>query len=198
MSRRPSRCRRGVRRSVNGFGGTRTLRGFAGRLLEPAVAPDPERDAVPRSHRFDAPGSGPARSTRRATGADAFRRVLMPNVRDIMWRVAGATLEHRRQLGPESRDALRVLEVSPDLLGPLALRANRGSALSRPFVLPGPSAVGGRSAASAWPRSWRWSPGSATMTLTTRHLTSRVRTSWPRGWSPPTGALTSASTPRSR
>ena len=52
-------------------------------------------------------------------GAEAFRRILRPNVRDIMWRVAGATLERRRQLGPEARDALRVLEVSPDLLGPL-------------------------------------------------------------------------------
>ena len=49
----------------------------------------------------------------------AFRTVLKPNARDIMWRVAGATLERRRSLPSTSRQALHVLEVAPDLLGPL-------------------------------------------------------------------------------
>jgi hypothetical protein len=52
-------------------------------------------------------------------GVEAFRRVLGPRAQDILWRVAGATLDRRRQLSPASRDALRVMEVEPDLLGPL-------------------------------------------------------------------------------
>jgi hypothetical protein len=96
------------------------LRAFAGPLREPTVAPDPERDAYVA--RIVAMGSKlrASEGNEENDGVEAFRHVLMPNVRDIMWRVAGATLERRRQLGPESRDALRVLEVSPDLLGPLA------------------------------------------------------------------------------
>jgi hypothetical protein len=74
------------------------LRGFAGRLREPTVTADPERDAYVA--RIVAMGAKLNSSEGREEddGADAFRRVLMPNVRDIMWRVAGATLERRRQL----------------------------------------------------------------------------------------------------
>ena len=52
-------------------------------------------------------------------GVEAFRRVLRPNAQDILWRVAGATLDRRRLLSAASREVLRVLEVEPDLLGPL-------------------------------------------------------------------------------
>jgi hypothetical protein len=52
-------------------------------------------------------------------GLEAFRRVLKANARDILWRVAGATLERRRLLPVASQDALRTLGLAPDLLGPL-------------------------------------------------------------------------------
>lgn len=48
-----------------------------------------------------------------------FRRHIMNNPREILWRVAGATALRRRALSPSGRAMLSVLELWPDLLGPL-------------------------------------------------------------------------------
>jgi PD-(D/E)XK nuclease superfamily len=96
------------------------LRGFADRLGEPKAEPDPERAAYVARLVALAAKLQESSEQQLDDGSDAFRRILRPNVRDIMWRVAGATLERRRRLAPEARDSLRVLETSPDLLGPLA------------------------------------------------------------------------------
>lgn len=50
---------------------------------------------------------------------ELFSRAIMSNSRDILWRLAGATIERRRSLTSSRRAMLGVLEMSPDLLGPL-------------------------------------------------------------------------------
>jgi len=50
---------------------------------------------------------------------ELFSRAIMSSSKDILWRLAGATVERRRSLTTSRRAMLGVLEMSPDLLGPL-------------------------------------------------------------------------------
>ncbi|WP_437644358.1 PD-(D/E)XK nuclease family protein [Sorangium sp. So ce362] len=50
---------------------------------------------------------------------EIFERVIMASPKDILWRVAGASVERRKALPSARRAMLGVLETRPDLLGPL-------------------------------------------------------------------------------
>ena len=54
-----------------------------------------------------------------APNTELFERVIMTSPKDILWRIAGATVERRRALPTARRAMLGVLEMRPDLLGPL-------------------------------------------------------------------------------
>lgn len=67
---------------------------------------------------LSAQGATPA-ATLPSAGLADFRRLIMSDPHDLLWRIAGATSQRRRSLTPTTRAMLGVLEATPDLLGPL-------------------------------------------------------------------------------
>lgn len=97
------------------------LRGLAERMSRHRPQPPLTRLEYCRAlaRRMSAWAPQPAAVLATDSALDGFRRLVMARPQRLRFRLLGANVDRLRSLPPSEREALRVLEIEPDLLSPM-------------------------------------------------------------------------------